>query len=138
MAFMMTRTTDTAVNIDMPMPNPVVTAKPRTGPEVSANGPLFDDRQRRGQSARAQQCGKIACLLHRKAAGNLPRSADDRLADERCAKHLLVEHDSERFADIGAGDIAELARAKIVQPERDDRLIRLRIEACPGIGQAIA
>jgi len=36
-AFMSTRTIDTAVNIEMPMPSAIVTAKPRTGPDPNPN-----------------------------------------------------------------------------------------------------
>ncbi|MNL51124.1 hypothetical protein D3C87_1741970 [compost metagenome] len=37
MATMATRTTETAVNIEIMMPRPMVTAKPRTGPEPNQN-----------------------------------------------------------------------------------------------------
>ena len=36
-AVMITRTIDTAVNIEMAMPSPMVTAKPRTAPEPNRN-----------------------------------------------------------------------------------------------------
>ena len=37
MAIMITRTIETAVNIEIAMPRPMVTAKPRTGPEPNMN-----------------------------------------------------------------------------------------------------
>src|ERR1700693_2195727 len=86
--------------------------------------------------AGAQQERKIACRLHREAARNDAAAAEDRLADDRRADHLAVEHDGEGLADILAGRIAEAPRPGRVELEADDRLVLLEGGLC--IGQRVA
>ena len=53
----------------------------------------------------------------------MPAAAEDRLADDRRADHLVVEHDRERLADILARRVAEPPGAGGVEPEADRRLV---------------
>ena len=77
-------------------------------------------------------------LLDGEAAADLARAAGDRLADDRRRQHLAVEHDGEGPADIGLGDLGELAGADAVEAERDERLARALVEAGACIGQMFA
>ena len=83
----------------------------RVGAEVGADGALLDDGERRRQRAGAQQQGQLVGLLRGEVAGDDAAAAEDRLADDRRADHLVVEHDGERLADVLAGGGAE-ARAR--------------------------
>src|SRR3546814_13637863 len=71
-------------------------------------------------------------------AADLPGAAGDRLADHRCAQHLVVEDDGERAADVLAGHVAELAGAGAVEPERDDRLAGALVDAGARVGEMVA
>ena len=79
--------------------------------EAGPDRSLLDDGKRRRQRAGTQQDGEIVGLLNGEAAGNLPGTAEDRLADDRRGDHLVVQHDGERLADIGLRRLGELARA---------------------------
>ena len=96
-----------------------------SAPSCGADRALLEDRDRRRQGAGAQQQRQIAGRLHREAAGDDAAAAEDRLADDRRADHLVVEHDRERLADILARRVAETARAGRVELEADDRLVVL-------------
>ena len=98
----------------------------RIGAKLGADRALLEDRDWRRQRAGAQQQCQIAGGLHREAAGNDALPAGDRLADDRRADHLIVEHDCEGFADILAGRIAEALAAGRVEFEADHRLVVLK------------
>src|ERR1700730_18067227 len=90
--------------------------------EAGADGALLDHRQRRRQGAGAQQDRQIVGGLHREAAGNLPRTAGDGLADDGGGNHLIVEHDRKGLPDILGSRLREFARAGSIETEADDRL----------------
>ena len=94
----------------------------RVGAEAGADRALLDDGERRRQRAGAQQDGEVVGALHGEIAGNLPGTAEDRLADHRRRDHLVVEHDGEGLADILLRHLGELARARGVEAEIDHRL----------------
>ena len=105
-------------------------------PRPGADHALLDHGELGRQRARAQQNGEIVGGLHREVAGDLPAAAEDRLADDRRRDHLVVEHDGERPADILLRDLGELARARGVELERDDRLAGALVEAGLRIGES--
>ncbi len=72
------------------------------------------------------------------AAGYLTGAAEDGLTDGRRRQHLVVEHDSERRADIVLRVAAELAGAGLVEAEGDDRLVGARVEAGLRVDQILA
>ena len=118
------------------------------GAERGSDGALLDDRQVDRQRARTQLDGEIVGRLDREVARDLARAAEDRLADDRGRDHLhvaravgqlaVVEHDRERRADVLLGELAELARARLVEPERDDGLVGALVEAGLGIDEVLA
>ncbi len=103
--------------------------------EAGPDGALLDDGQRRRQRAGAQQDGEIVRRLNGEIPGNLPRAAEDRLADHRCRDHLVVEHDGERLADIRLRRLGEFARAGRIEAEADDRLAGALVETRLGVDQ---
>ena len=107
-------------------------------PEAGADHALLDRGQLRRQRAGAQQHREIVRLLDREVAGNLPRAAEDRLADHRRRDHLVVEHDRERAPDIFLRHLREAARAVDVELEADDRLAGALVEAGLRVGQILA
>src|SRR6476469_4444946 len=64
------------------------TLRDRILAEARSDGTLLDDRQRRRQRAGPQQDRQVVGLLDREAARDLPRTAGDRLADNRRRYHL--------------------------------------------------
>ena len=96
-----------------------------SAPRLGSDGALLEDRDRRRQRARAQQQREIARRLYREAAGDDAAAAEDRLADDRRADHLVVEHDRKRLADIVAGRVAKALGAGGIEAEADDRLVVL-------------
>ena len=52
--------------------------------------------------------------------------------------HLVVEHDGERAADVVLGEVAELARARLVEAEGDDRLVGALVEARLRVDELVA
>jgi hypothetical protein len=106
--------------------------------EIGADAALLDHGQGRRKSAGAQQRRQHDRILDAETAADLPRTADDRLANDRRAENLAVEHDGERLADIGARDIGKRARSRAVEAEGHDRLAGLLVEAGAGVGQALA
>ena len=95
------------------------------GAEARADGALLEDRDRRRQRPRPQQQRQIARRLHGEAAGDHPAAAEDRLADNRRADHLVVEHDRKGLADILAGSVGKAPRTLGIEAEADDRLVAL-------------
>ncbi len=72
----------------------------RIGAEARTDRALLEDGERRRQRAAPLRDG---------------------LADHRRADHLVVEHDGEELADIGAGRVGEAARARRIEGEGDHR-----------------
>ncbi len=103
--------------------------------ETGTDRALLDDRERRRQGAGPQQNGKIVGRLNGEIAGNLPRAAEDGLADHRRRDDLVVEHDGERLADILPGRLGEFACAARVEAEADDRFVVALVEARLGVDQ---
>ena len=90
-------------------------------------------------SAPARSITAKSCAVRGgEAAADLTRAAGNRLADHRRAQHLAVEHDRERLADIGAGDVGKAARPLGIEPKRDDRLAGLLVESGGGMDQPVA
>ncbi len=110
----------------------------RVGAERRADGALLDDGELRGQRARAQLDREIVGALDREVARDLPRAAEDRLADDGRRDDLVVEHDGERLVDVILGEGAELARARLIEAEGDDRLVGLMVEAGLRIDEVVA
>ena len=103
--------------------------------EAGADGALLDDGQRRRQRAGAQQDGEIVGALHSETAGNLPGTAEDRLADHRRRDHLVVEHDGKRLPDVLLGHFGEFARPRSIEAKRDDRLAGALVKAGLRVGE---
>ena len=106
--------------------------------ERGTNGAFLDNRQLCRQRTRAQLDGQLVCRFDREVAADLPGAAEDRLADHRRRDHLIVEHDGKRAADVVLGEVAELARPRIIEGEGDHRFVGALIEGGLGAGQLIA
>ncbi len=106
--------------------------------EAGADGAFLDDGERRRQRAGAQQDGEIVGALDGEIAGDLPRAAENGLANDRRGDHLVVEHDGERLADVRSRRLGELARAGRIETEADDRFAVALIEAGLGVDQIAA
>ncbi len=84
-----------------------MTSLPRFGPTVRSS--MIGERRRQGAwSAAAPRARSASC--EGEVAADLALAAEDRLADHGRGQHLAVEDDGEGTADIGLGDLAELAR----------------------------
>ena len=110
----------------------------RIGAKLRAHRTLFQNFQRRGQGACAQQNRQIVGALRVEIAGDFAGAAKDRLPDHRRGNHLVVEHDGKAAPDIGLGHIAELPRADGIEAEGHHRLAGLLVEGCRRIGQPVA
>src|SRR5690606_29361475 len=82
------------------------------------------DRQRSGPELDRELIGAV----DREVARDLPGSSEDRGLDDGGGQHLAVQHDREGAADVRLREPAELARARLVEAERNDRLICLAVE----------
>ena len=89
----------------------------RVGPEAGADRALLDHLERRGQGAGAHQHGQVIRLMRAETAADLALAADDRLADDRRADDLAVQHDGEGLADMLAGEIGEALCAGEIELE---------------------
>src|SRR3546814_8880085 len=69
---------------------------------------------------------------------DLAGAAGDGFLDDRCAQHLVVQHDCEGAADVAFGDLGELVRADGVEAEGDDRLAGALVEGRLCVDQALA
>jgi hypothetical protein len=107
---------------------------PRSGPTLRSSITV----KGAGKCAGTQQRRQHNRILDAETAADLPRTADDRLANDRRAENLAVEDDGERPADIGARDVGKRARPRAVEAEGNDRLAGLLVEAGAGVGQALA
>ncbi len=87
------------------------------GAERRTNGALLDDGELGRQRAGAQLNGEVVGGLDREVARDLAGAAEDRLADDRRRDDLVVEHDGEGLADMLLGEVAELARARLIEAE---------------------
>ena len=105
------------------------TALDRVGAETRADGTFFHHGELRRQRTGAQQNGKVVRRLDREAAGNLTRTTQDRLTNDRRGKNLVVKNDGKGLADILAGRLRKARRALGIEAEGDDRLVGLRVEA---------
>ena len=90
---------------------------------------LFNDGERRGQGAGAQQDRKIVRAFDRKASGNLARATQNRFTYDRRGDHLIVEDDGKRLAHILLSDLSKFARARCVETKRHNRFVRALVEA---------
>ncbi len=108
------------------------------GTERRPDCSLLDNGQLRRQGARPELNGEIISALDREVAGDLPRTAEDRLADHRSRQHLVIEHDGERSPDVLLSEAAERARARLVEAKGNDRLVGPLVEAGLRIHELIA
>ncbi len=105
----------------------------RIGAERRTDGALFEIGQVRRQRARAQLQRQVLRFLVREVAGDAAFIVDARL-DDRRRLHAVVEHDAELAADVGLREVAELARALLVQREAHRRTVVL-VERRPRVAQ---
>ncbi len=90
-----------------------------------SSGPMVRSSRKVSSAGSAPARSRTASsvrFLDREVAGDLARPAGDRLADHGRADDFVVQHDGERSADVFRGVLAELARARGVEPEVDRRL----------------
>src|SRR5690606_31768806 len=99
--------------------------------EIRPDGAFLEDIERRRQRPGAQEEREVRSGLNRESAGDDAAAAQDRLADDRRADHLVVEDDRERLSDVLARDLGEAAGAGGIELEADDGLVvlerRLRV-----------
>ena len=108
------------------------------GAERGSDRALLDDRQLGRQRTGAKLHGERRCGIDGEAARDLARSAKDRLAHDGGREHLVVEHDSKGRADVVLGEVGELARARLVEAEGDDRLVGARVKARLRVDEILA
>src|SRR5258708_3140613 len=104
----------------------------RVAPEGRTDGPLFERRHRGGQRAAAQHEREVGGLLVRERAFDDALIFDLRL-DVRSRHDLVVEDDGDASADVGAGEVAELARAVRREREGDVGLTELALRDVGGL-----
>src|SRR5437588_6300 len=105
--------------------------------QPGTNDALLDHGQLGRQGTRAQQDRQIVGGFDGETAGDLTGAADNGLADHRRGNHLVIEYDREPASDILTRGLGKLARARIVELERDDGLAGALIETGLGIGQLL-
>src|SRR6185312_5230144 len=104
-------------------------------PKTRTNGTFLNNGERRRQRAGSQQNSKIVRAFDGKVTGNLTCAAEDRLANNRCRYHLIVQNNRERPAYVFLRYLREFTRTGSIESERDDRLACSLIEAGLGVGK---
>src|ERR671924_102103 len=109
----------------------------RIGAERRTDGALLDNGELGRQRSGPELDRQVVRALNRERPRDLSRSAKYGLADDRCGEHLVVQHDREWPADVFACEFAEDPGARLVETERDDRLVRALVETRLGVDQLV-
>ncbi len=107
----------------------------RIGPQFRADAALLHHRQRRRQRASPQQHREVIGRSGGEAAADLTAPAGDRLADDRRADRLAVQHDGEAVVDVGPRHVGKAPRTDGIEREVDHPFAGLRVVARLGVGQ---
>ncbi len=109
------------------------------GTQARANSALFNDAHGGGQRTGTQQQGNIGGFLSIHAAADLYLAVRNFATDNRSRHHfthaIFKQHNGHALVDVVAGNVAENARALIVQRQVDGGLLGLRITTGLGVLQ---